>query len=131
VENEKIVPPAGKETNHSYKLYREPADGKRVFGNLYQCADNGLQHVCVTLENQEYLIPRGCYSVDVTMSPRFKRMLPILKNVPGREGIRIHRGTKPEHSRGCILVSADNENKLCAIILKNIQNNEKTSIEII
>lgn len=119
------------EINHSYRLFREPADGKRVFGNLYQCAANGLQHVCVTLENREYLIPRGHYTVEVTWSPRFKRMLPILKNVPGREGIRIHRGTKPEHSRGCILVSADNEKQLCAIILKNQQKNEKTSIEII
>ena len=119
------------EINHSYRLYREPADGKRVFGNLYICTDNGLQHVCVTLENQDYTIPRGSYTVEVTWSPRFKRLLPILVNVPGREGIRIHRGTKPEHSRGCILVSADNENKLCAIILKHQQNNEKTSIEII
>ena len=119
------------EINHSYRLYREPADGKRVFGNLYLCTGDRQEHVCVTLENQDYTIPRGRYSVDVTMSPRFKRLLPILVNVPGREGIRIHRGTKPEHSRGCILVSADIEQKLSAIILKNIQNNEKTSIEII
>ncbi len=119
------------EINHSYRLYREPADGKCVFGNLYICTGDRQEHVCVTLENQDYTIPRGRYSVDVTMSPRFKRLLPILVNVPGREGIRIHRGTKPEHSRGCILVSADIEQKLSAIILKNIQNNEKTSIEII
>ncbi len=119
------------EINHSYRLYREPADGKRVFGNLYLCTGDRQEHVCVTLENQEYLIPTGRYTVEVTWSPRFKKLLPILKNVPGREGIRIHRGTKPEHSRGCILVSADNEQKLSAIILKHIQNNEKTCIEII
>jgi hypothetical protein len=117
--------------NHSYRLYRQPADGKRVFGNLYLCTDNRQEHVCVTIENQDYTIPRGRYAVEVTWSPRFKRLLPILKNVPGRDGIRIHRGTKPEHSKGCILVSADIEQKLCAIILKHQQNNEKTSIEII
>lgn len=119
------------EIYHIYRLYREPADGKRVFGNLYQCTGVRMDHVCVTIENQDYIIPRGRYTVEVTWSPRFKRMLPILKNVPGREGIRIHRGTKPEHSRGCILVGADNEKQLCAIILKNQQKNEKTSIEII
>ena len=27
-----------------------------------------------------------------------------------RQGIRFHRGTKPEHSTGCILVVADNNN---------------------
>jgi len=32
--------------------------------------------------------------------------------VPGRSGIRFHRGTKPEHSKGCILVSAAMEQEL-------------------
>ena len=38
------------------------------------------------------------------MSPRFKRLLPIVEHVPGRTGIRFHVGTKPSHSSGCILV---------------------------
>jgi hypothetical protein len=36
--------------------------------------------------------------------------LPIVQNVPQRSGIRFHRGSKPEHSTGCILVVADNIN---------------------
>ena len=67
-----------------------------------------------TLENADYIIPEGSYPVSVTFSPRFKRMLPLIGNVPGRSGIRIHRGTKPEHSKGCILVSADMEQQLTA-----------------
>ena len=67
-----------------------------------------------TLENADYIIPVGTYPVSVTFSPRFKRMLPLIGNVPGRSGIRFHRGTRPEHSKGCILVSAVNEQELTA-----------------
>ena len=34
--------------------------------------------------------------------------------VNGRSGIRIHRGTKPEHSKGCVLVNAAMEQELTA-----------------
>ena len=73
---------------------------------------NGIE--IPTLENADYIIPDGTYPVSVTFSPRFKRMLPLIGNVPGRSGIRIHRGTKPEHSKGCILVSAAMEQQLTA-----------------
>ncbi len=76
---------------------------------------------CNTLERVGYQIPPLCYHVAVTMSPKFKRLLPIVQNVPQtgdkakgdkamRQGIRFHRGTKPEHSTGCVLVVGDNFN---------------------
>lgn len=37
-------------------------------------------------------IPYGKYNVIITYSNRFKRELPLLENVPGFEGIRIHSG---------------------------------------
>lgn len=52
-------------------------------------------------------IPKGVYRMDVTYSPRFKVMMPILLNVPMFEGIRIHWGNVAENTDGCILVGMD------------------------
>ena len=88
------------------------------------------QPICDTLENADYLVPALIYRLSVTHSPKFKRLLPVLNQVPGRTGIRFHRGTKPEHSRGCILVSAENEQKLTALWLKEQNDHEETRIDI-
>jgi len=49
-------------------------------------------------------IAAGVYTVIITMSARFKRLLPLLLDVPEFEGVRIHPGNKPEDTDGCILV---------------------------
>ena len=49
-------------------------------------------------------IPSGSYRVIVTDSPKLKRRLPLLLNVPGFTGIRIHGGKNASWSEGCILV---------------------------
>lgn len=49
-------------------------------------------------------IPAGLYSVVLTESVRFKRVLPLVENVPGFEGIRIHAGNTSHDTEGCILV---------------------------
>lgn len=94
------------------RLTRISREGKAVRGIMRA---EGQEYA--TLENADYIIPVGIYAIRVTWSPRFKRMLPLVEQVPGRSGIRFHRGTKPEHSKGCILVSTAMEQELTAKLL--------------
>ena len=117
-----------------YKLIRKPADGKTVRGRLFLVTESRFEEVltpiCDTLENKDYLIPALIYHVAVTKSPKFNRLLPVIEQVPGRSGIRIHRGTKPEHSLGCILVSPSDEQPLTARFLVEQTSREETRLEI-
>lgn len=66
---------------------------------------------CFTLEDVvrpkkihgETAIPAGTYKVIVNFSPRFHKALPLLLDVPGFSGIRIHPGNKAADTEGCIL----------------------------
>lgn len=49
-------------------------------------------------------IPRGRYRITLTMSNRFKRILPLLNDVSKFSGIRIHAGNTPADTEGCIIV---------------------------
>lgn len=57
----------------------------------------------------ESAIPYGIYKVIVTLSPRFKRFLPELINVPNFDFIRIHAGNTAKDSHGCIIVGQNKE----------------------
>ena len=57
----------------------------------------------------ETAIPEGKYSVILRYSPKFKRTLPAVENVPHFLGILFHSGTTELDSHGCILVG---ENKI-------------------
>jgi hypothetical protein len=48
-------------------------------------------------------IPTGRYEVRITYSNRFKRLMPILLDVPGFDGIRIHPGNYHVNTDGCLL----------------------------
>jgi hypothetical protein len=52
----------------------------------------------------ETAVPYGKFKVIMNMSNRFKRVMPLILDVPHFAGIRIHSGSKAEHSHGCILV---------------------------
>ena len=85
-----------------------------------------------TIENADFIIPAGTYPLNRTWSPKFKKLLPIIEEVPEREGIRIHTGTKPEHSTGCVLVTpmaAANLDIMFNYIEKNTED-ENVQIEI-
>lgn len=52
----------------------------------------------------ETAIPVGRYKLISNYSQRFKRMLPLLLDVPGFTGVRIHPGNTEEDTEGCLLV---------------------------
>ena len=52
-------------------------------------------------------IPAGTYNIVLTQSQRFHRVLPLLENVPGFAGVRLHPGNGPSDSSGCLLPGYD------------------------
>ena len=109
------------------KLIRNQPKGSAITGRL---VING-RWFCNTIERVGYQIPALCYHVAVTQSPKFKRRLPIVQNVPQRTGIRFHRGTNPEHSTGCVLVPPEKECLLTYNILKAQNAHEEIILEVI
>ena len=111
------------------------------------------KYFCDTLEDRvrdltreekvpgETAIPAGRYRVIVAMSPKFKRELPRLVDVPGFEGILIHAGNSARDSAGCLLIGENREKgrvlnsrkyevKLTGIIKDAINRGEEVWIEI-
>lgn len=90
------------------RLVRQPSDDKRTHGDLYMDG----QWCAVTMEDPvrdekipgETAIPAGKYKVIMSDSPRFKRRLPLLLNVPQFSGVRIHSGNDHTETDGCLLV---------------------------
>lgn len=88
---------------------RETFTAKSTTGKLYVDGE----FFCYTLEDPvrsgpkvygETAIPPGTYDVIINYSQRFKRDLPLILNVPGFTGIRIHIGNYPKDTHGCLLV---------------------------
>lgn len=87
-------------------------------------------------------IPIGSYKVTITYSNRFQKLLPLINNVKGFSGIRIHSGNTKEDTSGCILVGFNTKkgkvvnsrvtfNKLFNILQDTLNNGEQVEIKII
>ncbi len=68
-------------------------------------------------------IPEGTYRIIVNISTKFKRVLPLLLNVPQFEGVRIHRGNTADDTAGCL---CPGENR----IVGRVVNSTKYELEI-
>jgi len=93
------------------KLVRQKSSEKSTEGELFI----NDAFFCYTLEDvhrdvkvmHETCIPAGKYQVKLTYSDRFKRIMPLIANVPNFEGIRIHNGHTDKDTSGCPLVGFD------------------------
>ena len=121
-------------------LTRTSKTGNAVRGSIvlpftqYPCSDREEKDITIsTLENADFIIPAGTYPIKRTYSYKFKKLLPILEDVPDREGIRIHRGTKPEHSQGCILTDMFGQSTLDIMLnrLNEFYNEEEIVLSVV
>lgn len=124
------------------RLVREVFTDKSTIGRLFV---DGTE-VCVTLEDVvrdkkiagETCIPYGSYEVRITYSPKFEQDMPLLMNVPGFTGIRIHPGNNDQHTHGCILVGTGREidritgsKDAYAKVFRMLKGQQNVSIEIV
>ena len=88
------------------KLY---LNGKYLF-DVLEDTDRGLSDAMTEEEIKrikvkgETAIPVGIYKVILNYSPKYKKVMPLITNVKGYSGIRIHSGNSAKDTEGCLLV---------------------------
>lgn len=90
-------------------LERKKPTSKSTIGEIrvdgvYECVSleppmlfNGLANVPM-----KTCIPEGVYDVTLEYSPKHKRVVPLLHDVPGRTEVEIHILNFPSDTEGCI-----------------------------
>ena len=86
-------------------------------------------------------IPKGKYEIIINYSERFKQQMPLLLNVKGFEGIRIHKGNSAVDTHGCLLLGKSKSKDFIGVsnlaynefmtTLKKATKGEKIFIQII
>ena len=113
-----LVRIAFKDTYTIGKLY---VDGK-YFSDVLEDKDRGLDSSMTESEilekkvKGETAIPTGHYVINITYSPKYKRMMPLLLDVKGFSGIRIHSGNTAKDTEGCLIVG---KNKKVGMVLES------------
>ena len=128
-------------------LVREIKTAKQTHGRLFKVDENGKREfLCYTLEDAERpvkikgetAIPTGTYTVIVTMSPRFKKELPLIMNVPNFSGVRFHGGNTEQDTEGCPLLgmvrhmdAISNCAPAVALVTKMIKEAKEAELKIV
>lgn len=90
------------------KLVRFDPYSYGTFGRLYVPVGDSFV-TFQTLEPSKPIINPGTYPVTYTYSPKFGRKLPLINNVVGHSGVRIHSGNTVDDTIGCILIGSDRD----------------------
>jgi hypothetical protein len=140
----------------TFKVVREPVlnlfplqnvtRGKMFLDDVYFCRtcedeDRFLENGVTEKIYGCTAIPRGRYRLLTSFSNRFQRVLPIVLDVPGFEGIRLHGGNTAEDTHGCILVGRvptatgvaqckDTVQRVIDVIESNNDHNIETWLEV-
>lgn len=69
----------------------------------------GLAEIMIKKRYGETAIPYGTYKVEITYSPKYKRLMPEIKNVKGFSGIRIHSGNTAKDTLGCLIIGRNTQ----------------------
>ena len=133
--------------SNNYTIGSLYIDGK-YFCDTLEDIDRGLtdsmsdSYIATIKVINQTAIPIGTYKVTITYSNRFKKLLPLINNVKGFSGIRIHSGNTKEDTSGCILVGFNTEvgkvinskvtyNKLFNLLQDKLNKGEQVEIKII
>lgn len=117
--------------------------GKLYINNIYfaDTLEDVVRNQDVKIHGKT-AIPFGTYKIIMNMSNRFKKRMPLLLDVQGFAGIRIHSGNFSSQTNGCILVGKNTikgqltnsslwTSMLYSKINTAIDNEEEITIEII
>lgn len=113
-------------------------DKVRILPLLCPDTPQGISCRCKEKTYAQTAIPFGTYKVTMAYSPKFKRVLPYLHDVPHFLGILIHNGSNIDHTAGCLLVGNNTikgqltESRATSDRLNEILSKEKViTIEIV
>lgn len=130
-----------------YTISKVYVDGKAFGCEALEDTDRGLHQgmtaheVAMKKIYGQTAIPTGTYNVIETFSRAFKKKLPLLENVTGFAGVRIHAGNTNADTLGCILIGRNTEvgkvtnsrvwtEKLLTVMREAWRRNEKITIKI-
>lgn len=133
-----------KKDDGGYCIGKIYANGEELFETL-EDYDRGLKDEMPLEEIKarkvygKTAIPTGIYELILNYSPKYKKVMPLLLNVKGYSGVRIHSGNTEKDTEGCILVGWNKKKgmvidsrKAYDILMKKIEQHkgDKIIVEI-
>lgn len=125
----------------TYKVCDTIEDAFRLLPKTCPDTPKGKSCECKEKVYGKTCIPNGTYTVVLSYSNRFKRVLPELLDVPHFLGIRIHSGNSSKDTEGCIILGTKSKgdwvtasrvafNKVYTLLQKAVANKEEITITI-